>query len=74
MYGIKERLALLGKSQVWLMRELRKLGYEVQPPQLSNIINGNYTYPKATAIAQASDLIIAEVEKNDNCRASIGNG
>jgi hypothetical protein len=74
MYGIKERLALLGKSQVWLMRELRKLGYEVQPPQLSNIINGNYTYPKATVIAQASDLIIAEVEKNDNCRASIGNG
>lgn len=62
MYNIKERLADLGKSQVWLLRQLRNEGVEVQPPQLCNIINGNYTYPKATAILEKCDEIIREIE------------
>ena len=45
VHDIKERLANLGKSQVWLLKELRKQGVVTQPPQLSNIINGIYTYP-----------------------------
>lgn len=64
MYNIKERLFALGKSQVWLLRMLRARGFSTQPPQLCNIINGNYTYPKATAILEMCDNILTEVEKN----------
>lgn len=64
MYNIKERLSTLGKSQVWLLKILRERGFSVQPPQLCNIINGNYTYPKATAILTMCDNILAEVENN----------
>ena len=64
LYNIKERLDALGKTQVWLMRLLRARGYHVQPPQLSNIINGNYTYPKAKIILTACDGVLREVENN----------
>lgn len=62
--SIKERLSEIGKSQVWLLKQLRKRGFDTQPPQLSNIINGNYTYPKATRILSECDIIITEVEQN----------
>lgn len=65
MLNIKERLAKLGKSQVWLLKLLRDKGFEVQPPQLSNIINGNYTYPKATKVLAMCDNILTEVERNE---------
>lgn len=52
------------KSQVWLLWELRKRGYEIQPPQLSNILNGNYTYPKAKTILCECEKIIDDLEKN----------
>lgn len=65
MYNIKERLAYLGKSQVWLLRKLREHGVITQPPQLSNIINGNYTYPKARLICEMCDEIIKEAEQDD---------
>lgn len=64
MDNIKERLAKLGKSQVWLLRKLREQGTEVQPPQLSNIINGNYTYPKAQRVLAICDDVLTEVENN----------
>ena len=64
MYNIKERLANLGKSQVWLLKELRKQGVITQPPQLSNIINGVYTYPRAKLIGEMCDKIIKEEESN----------
>ena len=64
MYNIKERLANLGKSQVWLLMELRKQGVITQPPNLSNIINGVYTYPKAKYIGEMCDKIIKEEESN----------
>lgn len=64
MYYIKERLARLGKSQVWLLRKLREEGLGVQPPQLCNIINGNYTYPKAIQILTMCDSLLTEVEDN----------
>ena len=62
--SVKERLALLGKSQVWLLKELRNRGINVQPPQLCNIINGIYTYPKATAVIDVANEIIKEAELN----------
>lgn len=64
MYNIKERLTQLGKSQVWLLKKLREKGVETQPPQLSNIINGIYTYPKAKLVGDMCDKIIKEVEQN----------
>lgn len=64
MYDIKERLAYLGKSQVWLLRKLRERGVITQPPQLSNIINGIYTYPKARLVGEMCDEIIKEAEKD----------
>lgn len=64
MYNIKERLAKLGKSQVWLLRMLREQGTDVQPPQLSNIINGNYTYPKAQRVLAICNDVLTEVEQN----------
>ena len=59
MDDIKSKLIALGKSQVWLLKELRKRGYNVQPPQLSNILNGVYTYPKANVILGECDKILA---------------
>lgn len=64
MFDIKERLANLGKSQVWLLKELRKQGVVTQPPQLSNIINGIYTYPRAKLVGEMCDKIIREEEQN----------
>lgn len=64
MYNIKERLAHLGKSQVWLLMKLRENGVITQPPQLCNIINGIYTYPKAKLVGDMCDRIIKEVEQN----------
>lgn len=62
MNNIKERLSSMGKSQVWLLKELRKKGYNVQPPQLCNIINGNYTYPKASVVLKECDNILSVTE------------
>ena len=64
MYDIKERLSSLGLSQVWLLKELRKRGLNTQPPQLSNIINGVYTYPKAQLVGEKCNEIIKEAEEN----------
>lgn len=64
MYKIKERLTKIGKSQVWLLKMLRERGVNTQPPQLSNIINGNYTYPKAQALLKVCNDVLTEVENN----------
>ena len=65
MYNIKNRLDILGKSQVWLLKELRSRGVITQPPQLCNIINGIYTYPKAQLVGKMCDEILKEVENNE---------
>lgn len=64
MDSIKERLAKLGMTQVELLRKLRERDMDVQPPQLSNIINGNYTYPKARKVLSLCDDLLTEVERN----------
>jgi hypothetical protein len=65
LHNIKERLNALGKSQVWLLKKLRENGIETQPPQLSNIINGNYTYPKAQSVLEECLKIIEDAEKRN---------
>lgn len=72
MYDIKNRLSSIGKTQVWLVRELRERGIDMQPPRLSSIINGTYTYPKTKSILEQCDKIIAEVE-SVQCREPIVN-
>jgi len=62
MYQIKDRLKRLKKTQVWLIFELRKRGIEIQPPLMSSIINGVYTYPQAQRVLKACDEILTEVE------------
>lgn len=62
MNNIKDRLTALGKSQVWLLKQLRNRGVPIQPPQLCNIINGIYTYPKATLVLEECEKIIRELE------------
>ena len=62
MFQIKDRLKRLKQTQVWLIFELRKRGIEVQPPLLSSIINGVYTYPQAQRVLKVCDEILTEVE------------
>ena len=44
MSDIKSRMADLGMTQVDMIMLLRERGYEVQPPMLSSILRGVYTY------------------------------
>ena len=65
MNDIKSRLAAQGVTQVEMILELQKRGYEVQPPMLSSILRGVYTYPKAKQILAECENILTEKE-NDN--------
>ena len=56
MSEIKARMARANVTQVDMILELQKRGIAVQPPMLSSILRGVYTYPKAK-------LVLAECEK-----------
>lgn len=60
---IKKRMADVGMSQVDMIFELRKKGVEVQPPMLSSILNGVYTYPKAKHILAECEKIVQKHER-----------
>lgn len=60
--SVKERMAEQGISQVEMMLELQKRGYTVQPPMMSSILRGVYTYPKAKQILVVCDEILKERE------------
>lgn len=62
--NIKDRLKAVGKTQRWLIFELRKKGINAQPPLLSAILSGAYTYPQAERILKVCDEILKEVENN----------
>lgn len=62
MYQIKDRLKKLGETQVWLIFQLRERGIEIQPPLMSSIINGVYTYPQAQRVLKVCDEILTEAE------------
>ena len=64
MSHIQERMKKLGIKQVDLILELRKRGITVQPPEMSSIIRGVYTYPKATVVLYECDKILTEYESH----------
>lgn len=57
---VKEKMSEIGMTQVDMIFELRKRGYEVQPPMLSSILRGVYTYPKAKQILSECETILNE--------------
>ena len=64
MSQIQERMKKLGIKQVDMILELRKRGITVQPPEMSSILRGVYTYPKAKVVLDECDQILAEHESN----------
>ena len=62
MKEIKSRMANVGMTQVDLIFELQKRGYTVQPPMMSSILRGVYTYPKAKKILEECNNILKEKE------------
>ena len=62
MKDIKSRMSDMGMTQVDLIFELQKRGYTVQPPMMSSILRGVYTYPKAKKILDECDNILKEKE------------
>lgn len=62
MSHIQERMKKLGIKQVDLILELRKRGITVQPPEMSSIIRGIYTYPKSKKVLNECDKILTECE------------
>lgn len=61
--NVKSRMAEIGMTQVDMMLELQKRGYSVQPPMMSSILRGVYTYPKAKQILAECEKILKECEK-----------
>ena len=62
MNDIKSRMVAQGVTQVEMILELQKRGYDVQPPMLSSILRGVYTYPKAKKILEECDNLLKEKE------------
>ena len=62
MSQIQERMKNLDIKQVDMILELQKRGYTVQPPMLSSILRGVYTYPKAKKILEECTNILNEKE------------
>ena len=63
MVSVKDRLKSLDKTQVWLIHKLRDRGIVVQPPEMSGIVNGVNTYPKAMQVLKMCDSILKEAER-----------
>lgn len=61
--NIKQRMEALGMSQVDMIFALQRRGVEVQPPMLSSILRGVYTYPKARCILAECDKVLMERER-----------
>lgn len=62
MNQIQERMKKLGMKQVDLILELRERGISVQPPEMSSILRGVYTYPKSKVVLNECEKILAEHE------------
>lgn len=63
MSQIQERMKQLDIKQVDLIIELRKRGIVVQSPEMSSIIRGVNTYPKAKRVLDECDRILSEYER-----------
>lgn len=60
MNEVKARMDRLGITQVDMILELQKRGLVVQPPMLSSILRGVYTYPKAKKILAECEKVLDE--------------
>ena len=60
MNEVKARMEYMGITQVDMILELQKRGLVVQPPMLSSILRGVYTYPKAKKILAECEKILDE--------------
>lgn len=61
--GVRERLKALGKTQNWLIVEMKKRNVSVLTSEFSNILNGVLTTPKAQRVLTLCDEILTEYEK-----------
>lgn len=64
MNKIQERMNDLGVKQVDLVVELGKRGVVVQPPEMSIILRGVSTTPKAKKVLRECERILSERESN----------
>ena len=64
MNQIRERMKKLGITQVNIILELKERGITVQPPEMSSILRGTYTYPKAKRVLNECDKILTEHESH----------
>lgn len=64
MNQILERMRNLNIKQVDMMVELRKRGITVQPPEISSILKGVLTTPKAMRVLKECENILNEYECN----------
>ena len=61
--GVRERLKALGKTQNWLILEMKKRNVSVITSEFSNILNGVLTTPKAQRVLTLCNEILTEFEK-----------
>lgn len=66
MSQIQKRMEKLGLKQVDMILELRKRGIVVQSPEISTILRGINTYPKAKKVLEECEKIVAEHESNSD--------
>lgn len=65
MFNIKERLKQQGKTQVWLIFQLQDEGITVQPQEMSSILSGVMTSPKAKRVLAKADDILHTLERGE---------
>lgn len=56
---IKSRLALMGRTQLWLIAELGKRGIKVSETEFSHILAGRRNGPKAELVLETAYEIVA---------------
>lgn len=62
MTPIKKRMQNMGIKQVDMILELQKRGLVVQPSEMSSILRGVFTYPKAKRVIAECEKILDERE------------
>ena len=60
MNAVLEQMKLLKMSQVTMLLELRQRDINVSPPELSNILRGILTSPKAKIVLEECGKIVTE--------------
>lgn len=65
MFQIRERMESLGVTQAQLILKLRERGVVVQPPEMSQILSGVSTYPKAVRVLDMVKQILSDIEARE---------